>query len=462
MNTKQIPPTLDAPSAKPEKRRRQQRQVRFLANAVQLEEQGPPLVLTLTPFVILGLLAILVGWASIARIPISISSEGEVRTVEPVHPVQHLEGGIVSEVLVKDGDRVEAGQVMVRLAPATRDSDLAELATRRSALSLRVERLRALVEGRAPDFDGYGEDYVDLIADQLTIFVDTRRALADEHAVLASRIGQNQAEASALEHQLAALRVEGEVLGKERLMQQALFEKRLISRLDFLRAEREYQRVVGQVSEVAANRQRAEIAIQEAKNRMVEAQSQRREQWNRDLGLLVEEIAQLDQAITKFEDRVARLELRAPVGGTVNGLLFKTPGSVIAPGAEVVGIVPGDGALRVTARIPPEDIGQVVTGQSVDVRISTYDVGRFGSVDGTVTRISADRFLDEREGTSYYEADIRLASNHVEEALGSGVEVYLLKPGMTVSASVLTGERTFLEYLLKPIYQSLSTAFSEQ
>lgn len=442
-------------------RKRNVRQMRYLSNTARMEEQGPPRLLLASLFAVLGVVATVIVWAAIATVPITVSAPGEIRPSAAVHLVQHLEGGVIAQILVRDGDSVEEGQVLLRLGETTRGAELEEMRARRVGLAGRAERLNALVEDRVPNFDSIGSSHPELLTGELTIFLQARQTANDQLSVFDAALSLNRAEIDRLDQQIKSLAAETEVLTQERTLRQALLDKRLISRFEFLETERQFQRISGQLEQSVAQREQAKLAVVETEKRKTETRSRVREAWLADLGNVNAELFQLDEALAKFHDRVQRLDVVAPIAGVVNGLKVQNVGAVVAPGGELLGIVPSAHEVKVIARIPPSDIGHIEPGQSVDVQISAYNYGRFGSVDGRVERISADRHTDEREET-FYETEVSLADPYVTESNGEKVAQHWLKPGMEVHANIRTGSRTVLEYLLKPIYESLGSSFDER
>jgi len=209
-------------------RRGRGRQMRFLSNAARMEEQGAPRLLALSLFAVLGVVVTVIVWAAIATVPITISAPGEIRPTATVHLVQHLEGGVISEILVRDGDGVSEGQVLIRFSETTRGAELEEMLARRVALAGRAERLNALVEDRVPNFDGIGSSHPELLTGELTIFLQARQTAGDQLSVLDAGMALNWAEINKLDQLIASLKAETEVIAQERAMRQALLDKRLI------------------------------------------------------------------------------------------------------------------------------------------------------------------------------------------------------------------------------------------
>ena len=206
-----------------------------------------------------------------------------------------------------------------------------------------------------------------------------------------------------------------------------------------------------------AEKARARETIAEANLRLNELEKSQREEAITELGRLGGEIAQASETLRKLRDRVARLEIVAPARGYIKGLQFSTIGGVIAPAQVVMELVPADDVLIAETRISTEDIGHVHLGQPVTVKVSAFDFIRYGGIKGELVSISASTFVDE-DGQPYCKGKVALNADSV----GEGASAQKIIPGMTVQADIQTGERTLLQYLLKPVYVSLDQAFSER
>ncbi len=240
-------------------------------------------------------------------------------------------------------------------------------------------------------------------------------------------------------------------------MRRSLYEQGLNSKVLFLNIQRELNEAQGNLSGVVAEQARARETIAEAKLRLNELEKSQREESITELGRLGGEIAQAREALRKLRDRVARLEIVAPTRGYIKGLQFTTIGGVIAPAQVVMELVPIDDVLIAETRISTEDIGHVHLGQPVTVKVSAFDFIRYGGIQGELVSISASTFVDE-DGRPYYKGKVALEA----DAVGEGASAQKIIPGMTVQADIQTGERTLLQYLLKPVYVSLDQAFSER
>lgn len=433
------------------------KQARLLASAITLEEAGPPRVFLWSLVLVCLLIGGAIVWAALTPFSEKVSALGEVVPAGSVHIVQHLEGGIVSQVLVRNSEIVEKGQAVMRLDPAVSKAELEQLRARQAALSLRAERLRAFVEERRANFSAFEDAYPSLVADQRYILTLANESVESQRLVLEGRIAQREGEIDILSRRRASLEVQAAIVEEELSMRSRLAERGLISRIVLLETQREHSRLSGEVSEIDATISHDRLLISEAINSLVEFDSRLRDEAINEMGDVTAELAQINEALVKLEDRVRRLEIAAPEKGVVNGLEITTIGAVIEPGATLMEIVPLDDEMIVEARISAQDIGHVTVGQEVDVKVITFDYARFGSITGALIGISANSFTDD-DDVVYYKAEVRLKQNYV----GNDPADKLVLPGMTVQAEIITGSKSVLRYLLKPIYASLGSAFSER
>ena len=440
-----------------ERFRRSRRMTRYLSHAVLLEEGGISVfVRSAMVMLSVGFLA-LVAWSATTQIKETAITFGQVMPTGAVNKIQHLEGGIIEEIRVRDGDLVEKGQVLVRLRADGAQAELSQTETRLGNLQLEAERYRALAEGREPDFTRLMMQYPELAQNQDEIYRIQTELDANQSEILQVQIKERNAELAQLSEQEATLRKSADLLSQEVTMRRSLYEQGLNSKVLFLNIQRELNEAQGNLSGVIAEKARARETIAEAKLRLNELEKSQREEAITELGRLGGEIAQAREALRKLRDRVERLEIVAPTRGYIKGLQFTTIGGVIAPAQVVMELVPVDDVLIAETRISTEDIGHVHLGQPVTVKVSAFDFIRYGGINGDLVSISASTFVDE-EGRPYYKGRVALDKDFV----GEGATAQKIIPGMTVQADIQTGERTLLEYLLKPVYISLEQAFSER
>ncbi len=436
---------------------RDSRQMRHLSQPVILEEVGPPRMLRAL-MVLLSLSVFgFIGWAGITELKETTKATGEVVPSGSVLAIQHLEGGIIEKIFVRNGDIVRPGDTLVTLNATSALAQLEEMQARAASLEIRHERLQAFAEGREPNFSTVGARYAPLAEGERVILRQQNDALLQEASVLQSQARQRDSELSVLNSQHRKLTDRIRVLGAQKSLRERLAAKGLVSKLVYLQTLEQYQTAVGELEEVKGRIASAGNAIDEAESKIAQLRSQRRNEALEEGGKVAGDIASVRETIRRLNDRVDRLNIRAPVHGIVKGMATNTVGGVVTPGGLVTEIVPIDEELVVEARVSPIDIGHISVGQKATVKVTTFDFARFGSIDGTVSKISASTFKD-RENEVYYKAEVTLAKKHV----GPDPVRNRILPGMVTEIDINTGQRTVLRYLLRPIYQSLDVALSER
>lgn len=371
--------------------------------------------------------------------------------------VQHLEGGIIQRIFVRDGDVVNKGDKLIQLNPTAAQAQLEEIQARAIAAEIRQERLLAYAEGRAPDFSSVPPRFTGLAKGERNILRQQKEALAQEINVLLSQTGQRKSELEVLRSQSRKLGARIDNLNTQKQMRERLAAKGLVSKLVYLQTLEQFQTAEGELAEVQGKIISAESAIEEAGNKIAQLNSQRRNEALEEAGKVAGEIASTRETIRRLRDRVSRLDIVSPVHGIVKGMATNTVGGVIQPGGLITELVPIDKELIVEAKVQPIDIGHISIGQNAKVKVTTFDFARFGSIEGTVAKISATTFKDRNEEV-YYKANIRLDKNYV----GDKPTVNRVLPGMVTEIAINTGERTVLRYLLRPVFQALDVALSER
>lgn len=433
------------------------RKPRPMAHVADMEEEdigGYRKLVVVMAFLLFGGFLAWAGHEPMAEAAMTI---GQVVPRQTVLRVQHLEGGIVGAVLVEEGSRVAANDVLLRLRPEAAMAEEGQLRARRTALELQAERLRASSDGNVPDFAGLAIELTGIHLDngQMAMFRAQQQALADREAVLTSRLDQRRAERAGLLGENTALDRRIAALRSEMSVYQQAYRDGLGSRVNMLRAQSELAEVEAERARVVGRLATVQAGIDEAEKQIAELLSSGREQLLDQLGQVRAQLAEVEEALGRARDRVSRLELRAPADGIVKGLAVKMAGEVISPGQVILEVVPSEGGIAVETRVSPRDVGSLAVGQAVKVKVTAFDFARYGAIEGTLEHISASTFLDEN-GQPYYKARVGLGQTWV------GRPENALLPGMVVQADITTGEKTLLQYLLKPIYVALSQAFTER
>lgn len=433
------------------------RQLHLVSNSAVLEEGGPPLAGMYSVFAILLLIVSAIGWAANTDVVNASIAPGAVAPSGAVVEVQHFEGGIIADVPVSEGDIVEAGDLLMVLDPTADGADLQQIQARQAALVISAERLRAEAYGREPDFGNYIHTHPDLVMNQIDVLESGRAAQEGEKAVLESRLDQRISDIEIYRLQADNLQQQLGVVGEQLNMRQTLLARGLASRLTVLDVQREYTRIDGELVQARTNLGRSEQAAQEARHAIAELELGYRSKAIEDINAISSELAEVNEMLTRLEDRVARREIRSPTRGIVNALPASTAGQVVQPGQVVASIVPSEGGMVIVAQLSPSDVGYVAVGQEADLMIDGFDLSQFGTLTGTVSFISPTTFATE-EGMSYYRIRIEPSAQQI----GRNGNLHTLVPGMVVQASIRTGEQSMLSYLIRPVYRSLNDAFGER
>ncbi len=437
--------------------RRGDRQTRFLAQSVILEEGGSSSLIRAAMVTICIVIVLFVGWSMVTNVDEVAVSSGEVVPAGQLQALQHLEGGIVREILTEEGQLVERGQVLVRLDETAAVTELQKLKARRAGLEIRSERLRALGTGGVPDWSKVGTRYPNMVSDQQRIYEGSLEAFFSRQETIRKQILQRRADLELTNEREQTLGRSAEIYAEELAVREELYKEGLTSKIAYLDAKRQLNTARGELADLLSERERASEAIKESQSRLDEIDTEFREQALGELSESANELIQVEEAMVEAQDRVNRLEVLAPVRGIIKGLRVHTVGGVIPPGEVIAELVPLDKELVVEAKIQPRDVGHVRIGQPVTIKVTTYDFARFGGITGELKDVSASSFVDEETGP-YFKGIIELDRNYV----GKDRTQNRVMPGMTVQADIKTGKKTLFEYVLKPVYSSVSTSFRER
>ena len=407
---------------------------------------------------ICGVFTALACWSAFAKVDSLTRAQGQVIPSARMQLIQNLEGGIVRKIHVKQGDTVEAGALIVSLSPTQFSGELGSREQQMLAVTARIARLTAESTGKEPSFPkALRKSGAVFVATELAEFQGRRARVAAEQAMFASQIQQRLVDAqnAQVEKDAAARGLESVL--EERVIVAALVERGLEPRLELVRLD-------SRVSELRARKQAGELAvprvqaaIEEARSRQQAAERQFRAEASTELSRLTADRSSSQALLPGLADRVSRTEIRAPMKGVVNRLFVSTLGGVIKPGDPVAEIVPADDQLVIEARIRPQDIGFVQVGHPARIKISAYDYTVFGAMDGVVTRISADVVPVERD-QEYYMARIETRLPALEN---NGKKLPVI-PGMQAQVDIVTGNKTVLAYITKPVTALKENAFRER
>jgi adhesin transport system membrane fusion protein len=410
-------------------------------------------------YAIVAVFAVLIVWAAYAEVETLTRTDGRVIPSARLQVVQNLEGGIVREIHVRQGETVEKGALIVSLSPTQVGGEYESRKTQAVALLARSARLNAEASGAdRPVFSQVAQrEGADYVAAELAEFTSRRGRLDTELSVIDSQIVQRRKEAEDTRVSLATIEGTLKSAREEHAIVSRLVERGLEPRLELVRLEGRLREMEGRRDSARLAIPRLEAAIDELQGRRSATQRQYRTDAAAELSKITGELRAQEKLLPVLSDRVDRTELRAPMKGIVNRLFVSTVGGVVKPGEPLAEIVPADDQLVIEARIQPKDIGFVTIGQPARVKLTAYDYAIFGSMEGVVTQITPDAVqVDERE--SFYLARIETRTTMME-VLGRKLPIL---PGMQAQADIITGRKTVLNYLTKPLVAMKENAFRER
>ncbi len=427
-----------------------------LNQAIELEERPPAQSLTHLVYAIFGLVALAIIWSMLTRVDVVTNAPGRVLPIGDLVAIQHLEGGVIAQILVSEGERVRKGQTLLRLAALDTQGKLEQLKAKRAAHLIAMEGDRAVVEGRAPAFDAVVPGFLKQKAEQLSLTTARQQAIEAERTVLTAQKAQRESEVRRLSAQLIVLRRDERNAEEELAVRTDLLDRKLTTRDRFYGAQRDAADRQKQRMNARDQLSGAESELSEYERKLIEFEKRTRAEAQESIAKHTADLAEVDAALSNEQGRAKRLNLTAPVAGLVSGLAVKAINAVVKPGETLMEIVPTADAMVVIAEVKPQDIGQVVVGQRADVRVSAFDYATFGTLTGKVDRISATTFADQN-GRQFYKVRVRLQRDYFGNDRAKGRII----PGMDVEVDVKTGARSVLAYLLKPVTRTWDSALKE-
>lgn len=418
------------------------------------------------PVLIAGAVIVLVffgglgSWAAIAPLQSVAVAPGVLNVESQRKTIQHLEGGIVAEILVAEGDGVVAGQALIRLDPVQARSLMTQLRIRHQTLKAQEARLLAERDGRATmdfEYDREDAEISNAVAGEIRIFEARRAAMDSEKAILNNRIAQLREEMTGLQGQIGAQTQQLSLIDEELTAQEKMFERQLVSMQRMIELKRERSEIVGDRNQQRAAIARIKQSIDEEKLKILDLKTTLSNEVVAQLREVETSLADVAERSRAAADVVERTTILAPLDGKIVNLQIHTVGGVVAPGDDLMDIVPAREALVVDARVNPSDIDAVNPGLKAQVVLTAFSRRTVKPLDGIVTSVSADRLTDARTDEPYYLARVSLVDDavHADEDLE-------LSAGMQADVMIITGEQTAIEYLFAPVERSFYRAMREQ
>ena len=417
---------------------------------------------------LIGLLVLVGGfgsWAVFATISGAVVASGRIEVERNRQVVQHIDGGTVEEILVKEGDLVQAGDVLVRLDAENLLSELTivegqlfELMARRGRMEAEETDAEAIVfDEDLLEIAEARSDVAELVDGQKRLFEARRVSDAKEREQLTKRISQIEQQIVGIKAQQDSTRTQLDLIEQELVNQQALLEKGLTQASQVLNLRRNEASLEGRLGELIASEAQSAGRITELETQISSLDTTRREEAITSLRDLRYRELELKERRHNLKSRLSRLDITAPVSGVVYGLAVKTPRSVISPAEPVLYLVPQDRPLIIAAQARPTDIDQIYVGQQVSLRFPALDRHSTPEIFGTVTLVSADAFEEKNSGVSYFRVEITLNEGEIEHF----PEDVVLIPGMPVESYIRTSDRSPIAYLVKPLTDYFTKAFRE-
>jgi len=419
--------------------------------------QRSPKYLLMIVSIITLLVFVALLWMGWAEIDVVVRGNGKVIPARQVQLIQSLEGGIISEILVREGDLVESNQPLIKISDVAFSSSFEE--NRLSYYELRAKSARLKAEAYGGEFEGDEEVaavFPELIKAENSLFESNRQQLRETLSIYEEQVKQQQSALEEMQSKRRQLRKSLELLRQELKIKEPLVQRRIISEVEFLQVQQREAEVEGELEGVAISIPRVRSTVEEGRNKLEQVRLEFKNKAKLELNEVLSEISRIAEAQIALQDRVTRTTLRSPVIGVVQRLYANTIGGVVTPGSEIMEIVPREEALLIEVRIKPADIAYINIGQETRLKFTAYDFAIYGSLKGTVSFVSADTVTDE-DGVSYYVARVRPKKPY----LGHESQSMPIKVGMTSEADIITDKKTILEYLLKPISRGLDRALQE-
>lgn len=422
-----------------------QRRVRRLA---------PLMLLVITAFFGVGLL-----WAGFSEIDEVTRGEGKIIPSGKNKIVSHLEGGIIKKILVKEGDTVQEGQTLILVDSTVAKARFKEGKDQYYRSLSNVERLKAQISGKDFVVPDVVLKKAPVVASQsLSAYKSWKEKVRNNQKIAEQDREQKQQELAELRANLAQYTKQHKLSQEEISLTEPLVKQGVVAKVELIRLKKELADVEGKLNIIKESIKKVQAALEQSKDKILQVMINQRSEDQKEFQSAKDQLDQAQKVFTTEEDRVTRTEVKSPVRGTVKELLVTTESGVIQPGAELISITPLEDTLLVEAQIRPSDIAFLRKGLKAMVKVSAYDFSIYGGLEATLETISADTVSDKKESASFYKIIVRTNKNYLEK----GGKALPIIPGMVAVVDIITGKKTILSYLLKPILKARDTALRER
>lgn len=434
--------------------------LKYMSYSSEAVLQQTPYLSRLLMWVLAALLVVMLIWAAVAEMDEFTRAEGRVVPSSDIQMVQNLEGGILARLMVAEGEMVERDQPLLQIDDTLVSASFRERSLQAEQLAVKAARLRAEVDGTSLDEELSslaGTPDARAMLSERQLFLARQRDFRLREAALKERVEQRRQELSSMRAERETIAVSYDLLSREVAMSRPMVEQGALSRVELLRLERQANDLKGQMERASLAIPQLESALQEALGEVESFEQSFRSEAQAELSDVSAELNRLEESNLGLADRVRRTVVRSPVRGTIKQLMVRTVGGVIQPGMDLVEIVPTDDSLLIEARVHPRDIAFIHPAQRATVKFTAYDFSIHGGLPAQVVHISPDTLIAE-DGSRYYQIRLQTEGGY----LGHQAEPLPIFSGMTVQADILTGRKTLLNYLLKPIFKTRELAFRER
>ena len=397
-------------------------------------------------------------WASVAKVDEITRGQGEVVPSGNNQVVQNLEGGLVKEILVKVGDSVDKGTPLLKIENEKARAQMKAMEIKIHELSAKRDRLSAEAQGVTFDVNHtQNSGDFNFYRNEMSLYRSRQRELRSRLEALQEQKSQQEHAETETRQRIADLNRTADLMAKEIAIMRPMVKQGVKSRVEFMRLQREQSKILEELHSAQNSLPKIASAIREIGHKMEETRAEFRNRAKEELNEVEGELLRSKQSYLALKDEVTRTIVRSPIKGIVQKLNIHTVGGVIKPGEDLVEIVPTDDKLWLEVKIKPSDIAFIYPGQKAVVKVSAYDYAIYGSLEGKVVHISADTTKDEKD-RAWYIVHIKTDKNY----LGSKEKPLKIIPGMTVNVDIMTGKKTVLDYILKPILRAKEYTFTER
>ena len=423
--------------------------------AAHMRPAKPTIIASLA---IIGLLLFAIVWASVSEIEELTRGSGQVVPSQEIQVVQSLEGGILQELLVKEGELVTKGQVLLRIRDVQFSSE--ERGTEARFLGLQAKKARLEAEAGGQEFvvpPDLAERAPQVAENERALYLSRQKELAGAYSMLDDKIRKAEASIAEVSAQVERLTQNRKLLQQELKITEEMVRQKAAPKLEEIRIQRELGDISGQINAYNQQLVGLEAELNGAKQERETQSDKFRSQALGELNEVETQMAGLKENLKSIGDRVDRAEVRSPVDGIINNINITTIGGVVEPAMRLVEIVPVDDELKIIARVSPSEVAFIRPGQKAKVKITAYESQKYGSLDGELVRIGANSVTD-REGGIFFEIEVRTERNY----MGTPEHKLPITPGMVAQVEIITGKRTIIEYLMKPILRARERALTER